>query len=234
MLSRGDLHIHSTASDGELNPSEIILLAKDRGIDTIALADHNSISGINEASEAGKKYGISVIPAVELSTRLNGESIHLLGYFRDKRYRHPYLRDILKSVKAHNINEARKVIGGFRGRNTLNRYLTVTEGICLLRKFGASVVLAHPVRISPKNLPELLNMPFDGLEAKYCLSSDYHTKLFIKIALNKYSFYTSGSDFHTNKSSDCKHCIIGEPHLNSQELQNFLVKSGALILGARM
>ncbi|KAJ49231.1 PHP domain-containing protein, partial [Clostridium tetanomorphum DSM 665] len=71
MLMRGDLHIHSNASDGSLSPRQIIKLAKSRGIDTIAIADHNSVDGLTKASEAGKEYGVSVIPAVELSTRFS-------------------------------------------------------------------------------------------------------------------------------------------------------------------
>lgn len=231
MFLKGDLHIHSIASDGALSPEEIILLAKDRQVDTIAIADHNSVSAINEAAEAGNKYGISVIPAVELSTRFNGESIHILGYFRDRSYESYNFQQIITLVKNHKAVEARKIIGSLRGRNS-NNHLSVYEGIHFLRLFGAAVVLAHPVRISEKNLPELLAMPFDGIEARYCLSSENLTKFFIETALTKFSFYTGGSDFHTNKIRDEKHCIVGEPYLNSLELQRFLVNSGALVLGA--
>jgi hypothetical protein len=77
-------------------------------------------------------------------------------------------------------------------------------------------------------------MPFDGIEAKYCHSSDCYTHYFINTALNKFSFYTAGSDFHTNRINDCKHCIIGDISLNSFEIQRFLKGSGALVLGAKV
>lgn len=234
MFTRADLHIHSTASDGELSPQRIILLAKSRAVDTIAIADHNTTAAIDEASEAGKRYGLSVIPAVELSTRYYDESIHILGYFRDRRYNHEVFKQILRLVKTHKVIEARKIFGGYRSRNIYANYLSTSEGIHLLRTFGAAVVLAHPVRISSNNLPKLLNLAFDGLEAKYCGSSDSQINFFIKTALNRFSFYTAGSDFHTERMEDNKHSLIGEPFLNPQETLRFLNKSGALVLGANI
>jgi len=232
MLLRGDLHIHSTASDGSLSPRQIIMLAKSRGIDTIAISDHNSVDGILEASRAGKKYGVSVIPAVELSSRFNGESIHILGYFRNEKFNNTDFIQILKLVKSHRVHELRKILKGFREHPYYNKFLSSSEAINLLRTFEAAVVLAHPVRISKKNLPRLLNMPFDGIEAKYCRNNDYDTKFFIDLALKKFSFYTGGSDFHANIVNDIKHSNIGEPHLNSTEIRRFLKNSEALVLGS--
>lgn len=232
MFIRGDFHIHSTASDGRLKPEQIIDLAKSRGLDTIAISDHNSIDGIYEASEAGKKHCVSVIPAVELSTRFNNESIHILGYFRNEKFNGTDFKEILKLVETHKANRVRKFIGVHRKHGILNKYLSSSEGIDFLKSFGAAVVLAHPVRISKKNLPHLLSMPFDGIEAKYCCSDDYYTKYFINLALKKFSFYTGGSDFHTdNIIDDNKHSLIGDPSLNSNEIQRFLKISKALVLG---
>lgn len=231
MFIKGDLHIHSTASDGCLSPQQIINLAKDQGIDTIAIADHNSVDGLTEATEAGKKYGVSVIPAVELSTRFNNESIHILGYFKNEQFNSTDFKQILKLVDTHKANKVRKFLGINRQHGTLNKFLSSSEGIHLLKAFGAAVVLAHPVRISKENLPLLLNMPFDGLEAKYCYSNAHYTNFFIYVALKKFSFYTGGSDFHTDKIGDYKHSPIGEPSLGSNEIQNFLKNSGALVLG---
>lgn len=62
-----DLHTHSTASDGTLSPTELIKLAKETGLEAIALTDHDTFAGVAEAMEAGKEYGIEVIPGCELS-----------------------------------------------------------------------------------------------------------------------------------------------------------------------
>ncbi|MDR0447043.1 MAG: PHP domain-containing protein, partial [Treponema sp.] len=75
-----DLHTHSNASDGDLNPSELIKKAVQTGITNLALTDHDTVSGLEEAQEAAKKWGISFIPGVELEiqTEIQGE-FHLLG-----------------------------------------------------------------------------------------------------------------------------------------------------------
>ncbi|XXJ21580.1 PHP domain-containing protein [Desulfovibrio caledoniensis] len=62
-----DLHTHTTVSDGTLTPTELVKLAKESGLDAIAVTDHDTFQGIPEALEAGKKYGIEVIPGAELS-----------------------------------------------------------------------------------------------------------------------------------------------------------------------
>ena len=74
-----DLHIHSTSSDGQYTPFEIVRLAKDRGLGAIALTDHDSLEGLNEAAQAGKVMGLQVIPGVELSTD-DYLNLHILGY----------------------------------------------------------------------------------------------------------------------------------------------------------
>jgi 3',5'-nucleoside bisphosphate phosphatase len=230
MLTRGDFHIHSTASDGSLTPGEIVRYAMNSGIDTIAIADHNSTDGINEAAAVGRYYGVSVIPAVELSTRYRGESIHLLGYFRNNDFYHYTFQEVLKFVRAHKFREARLVLNNFIYTDNNINHLSVTEGINFLRTFGAAVVLAHPVRISRNNLTDLLCMPFDGLEAKYCHNTYYDTCFFINKALTDFSFYSGGSDFHTDRCYHRTHCTIGNPHLNQMEIQMFLKNSGAAVL----
>ncbi|MCQ1530744.1 PHP domain-containing protein [Lutispora saccharofermentans] len=229
MFMKADLHIHSTASDGGFDPEQVIMIAKSRGIDTIAISDHNSIDGLDKAFEAGQKHGISVIPAVELSTRFNDESIHILGYFKNDKFNSAAFKDILKQVKKHSLSKLRKALGVYGKHPHSNKYLSCSEGIHLLRTFDAAVVLAHPVRISEKNLLSILSLPFDGIEAKYCRNSPQYTDFFIDIATKQFSFYTGGSDFHTDKPRDLKHCFIGNPYLDSDEIKNFLESSGALV-----
>ena len=62
-----DLHTHSNISDGTLTPTELVKLAKETGLDAIALTDHDTLQGLPEALEAGRKFGIEVIPGCELS-----------------------------------------------------------------------------------------------------------------------------------------------------------------------
>lgn len=73
-----DLHTHSTCSDGTLTPTQVIIAAKEAGLSAIALTDHDTISGLQEAAEAGKKYGIEVVTGIEFSVTSDTE-MHLLG-----------------------------------------------------------------------------------------------------------------------------------------------------------
>lgn len=73
-----DLHTHSTCSDGTLTPTQVVKAAKDAGLRAIALTDHDTIDGLSEAVEAGKKYGIEVITGIEFSVASDTE-MHLLG-----------------------------------------------------------------------------------------------------------------------------------------------------------
>jgi hypothetical protein len=96
-----DLHIHSTYSDGSYNPVDIIKMAKTQGISTIAIADHDTVEGIEKAIESGKKYDIEVIPALEFSTYWGKAEIHILGYYIDYKQ-----KQLLKKIDE--IFEARK------------------------------------------------------------------------------------------------------------------------------
>lgn len=230
MLSKGDFHIHSNASDGKYSPTEIVILSKINKIDVISITDHNTTDGITEAIEAGRNYGVSVVPAIELSTKLNNESVHLLGYFKNCFYQVDTFQEILKLIKSHRYKEIRKILENYIHLEHKEGNLSVIEGINLLKCFGASVVLAHPMHISNKNIHQVLSFPFDGIEAKYS-NTDFKTSLyFMHFALYKFSFYTAGSDFHSINNKNSKHSFLGTVYLNNSEIEYFLKKSGAMLL----
>ncbi len=79
-----DLHVHTTYSDGLLTPNEVIDLAVKKGIDGIAITDHDTILGIEPAIQYSKRIdGIFIIPGIELGCVYGDEDIHILGYFID-------------------------------------------------------------------------------------------------------------------------------------------------------
>lgn len=76
-----DLHMHSSFSDGAFTPSELVALAGKHDVRVIAIADHDSVAGIEEATDSGAAAGIGVVPAVELSVQFKEwYDVHLLGY----------------------------------------------------------------------------------------------------------------------------------------------------------
>ncbi len=77
-----DLHTHSVMSDGSMTPTDVVRHAKAQGLVAVALTDHDSIDGVKEAMEEGKRIGIEVVPAIEFSVKSNTET-HILGYYID-------------------------------------------------------------------------------------------------------------------------------------------------------
>ena len=78
-----DLHTHSNRSDGAFPPAEVVRAAHDAGLEGIALTDHDTLEGYDEARSAGEVLGVEVIRGLELSTVSRGASVHMLGYFVD-------------------------------------------------------------------------------------------------------------------------------------------------------
>ena len=78
-----DLHVHTYCSDGLRTPTEAVEEARNAGVRIMGLTDHDSVSGIDEATAVGQDLGVRLVPGTELSAQLNGREIHLLAYFID-------------------------------------------------------------------------------------------------------------------------------------------------------
>lgn len=84
-----DLHVHSNISDGTMSPDDVVKLAAESGLSAIALTDHDTVAGIEEALAAGEKYGVEVIPGIEISADYKGGDLHILGFdidYRDRNF----------------------------------------------------------------------------------------------------------------------------------------------------
>ena len=100
-----DLHVHTTASDGSLSPTEVIRIAAKKGLRAIAITDHDTTDGVEEALKVGEPLGIEVIPGIEFSTHVEGMgSLHLLGLWvdRDDRAMQSILHDLRDGRLARN------------------------------------------------------------------------------------------------------------------------------------
>ena len=82
---RLDLHVHSTASDGTVSPEGVVERAIAGGLDVLALADHDTVAGVERAIAAARGRMLHIIPAIEMSSTFEGTDIHILGYFVDIR-----------------------------------------------------------------------------------------------------------------------------------------------------
>jgi predicted metal-dependent phosphoesterase TrpH len=82
-MSRLDLHLHTTFSDGSRSPTDVLTLASKAQVTALAITDHDTVNGLPEAIQAGRALGIEVIPGIELSSRWGNTELHILGYFLD-------------------------------------------------------------------------------------------------------------------------------------------------------
>jgi len=109
-----DLHIHTNMSDGSYSPEEIVLLAKQNGISAIAITDHDTFEGVEDAMYYGAKYGIEVIAGVEIGIDFSYNfGVHGLAYFFDNRFLQ--LQEWFFNLRNYNVNSfidsiSRKVI----------------------------------------------------------------------------------------------------------------------------
>ena len=99
-----DLHCHSTASDGMLSPTEVVRRAYEQGVNVLALTDHDSIAGLEEAQSAAEQLGIELINGVEISTVWESRAIHIVGLGFDKT--HPKMTALLAEQAALRFTRA--------------------------------------------------------------------------------------------------------------------------------
>ena len=143
MECMADLHTHSTASDGQYTPSELVKLAKECGIEVMALTDHDTIDGVDEAQRAGDALGIQVIRGVELSAK-EYRGFHILGYgFRDG---DTELSRLCEKLRAGRDERKYKIIDFLREKGVnieLSEVEELAGGEVIARPHFARVLVKH-------------------------------------------------------------------------------------------
>lgn len=111
-MSRIDLHLHTTYSDGTLSPGYVLGRAKSAGVSALAVTDHDTVQGLPEAFAAGHELGIEVIPGIELSSQVNDQELHILGYFI--KWRDKDLQGRLQELQASRRERNRRMVAKLR------------------------------------------------------------------------------------------------------------------------
>lgn len=132
-MSKADLHLHSNRSDGILSPSEVVYEASKRHLTAIALTDHDTVEGVPEALEAGKKYGVEVAPGIEINTSADNGELHILGYYMD--YTDKSFLDALKGFKEARMDRTLAIIEKLKGLG-----LKITEEQVLSKSGNAGAI----------------------------------------------------------------------------------------------
>ena len=149
-----DLHAHTTASDGDQSPTQLIALAKAAGLAAIAVTDHDTTDGVGEALEAGMRLGVEVIPGIELSAEIDSEpgqrgQCHILGLGIDPR--NPTLLARLHKIQDNRINRNARMVEKLNSLDELksrNIHITLAEveaeagGDIVARPHFAKVLMA--------------------------------------------------------------------------------------------
>lgn len=112
-MLKADLHIHTTASDGLMSPDEVVRWSKVKRLAAIGITDHDTVKGINSAKDASSKYGVEIVPGIELSTVLEDEEIHVLGYYID--YKAVWFLDILEKIQNSRFERAERIVRKLNG-----------------------------------------------------------------------------------------------------------------------
>lgn len=129
------MHNHSTRSDGLLSPTQLIELAARRRVDAIALTDHDTVEGLEEASGAARRLGVGFVPGVEISVSWGDTTLHVVGLHVDPSS--PALCAGLESIRAGRLDRARRIAQaldalGFAG--TLEAALALAQDERLLSR----------------------------------------------------------------------------------------------------
>jgi predicted metal-dependent phosphoesterase TrpH len=198
-----DLHIHTTASDGTFTPTELVDYAVKKNLAAVAITDHDTMRGIQEALDYIKKSNkpLELIPGMEISAEMEESyfGVHLLAYFPNKT--DDELINILKNVEveiAHSSRDYKDVIK-------------------IVSEFGGVTSLAHPKEYGlsmdklSKVVGKLAEAGMKGVECYYTTHSKSETSKLKEIAAIHNLFYTGGSDFHgAHKPSVDLGCGFGD------------------------
>lgn len=169
-----DLHTHSWFSDGTKSPAELVQLAACSGVSALAITDHDTMDGVNEALSASAEYGVEVVPGLEMSVVHKKKALHILGYFMDPA--HAELTAALSVLQKARDGRNEKIIGKLQ---SLGIAATVGE-LKEISGFGqtgrphiAKLLMNHGmVRSVPQAFDEYLGKDAKAYVARFAYSAE--------------------------------------------------------------
>lgn len=137
-----DLHIHTTASDGQWKPEEVVRHAKNLGLSAIAICDHDTTAGVEEAVKEGEAQGVEVVPAVEINTDLGEKELHILGYMVD--IHSPYLQETLQKQREARLKRLKQMVRNLQGAGfkiSFDEVISIAKGEAIGRPHIAQALV---------------------------------------------------------------------------------------------
>lgn len=131
-----DLHLHSTFSDGTESPTVVVQRAAEAGVRTLALTDHDTVAGWDEAAGAARAAGLAMVPGIELSAKHRGRSVHVLAYLPDPTS--PELVRLMSRVRDDRVGRAERI-----ARNIASDFPVTWADVLAQRTGDATVGRPH-------------------------------------------------------------------------------------------
>lgn len=173
-----DLHLHSDHSDGRMAPDSLVRLCHNEGLKVISLTDHDTTSGLHEAKKKCSDLNLIFIPGIELGTVLNGQDVHILGYYVDES--DSELQNVLIDIREERINRGIEIVEKLIGLGiavSLERVLEIANEGSLGRPHIAYALVEMGVAKNPKDafdkfigsgspayVPRKVTSPFEAIE----------------------------------------------------------------------
>ncbi|MGI6031471.1 MAG: PHP domain-containing protein [Eubacteriales bacterium] len=107
-----DLHVHTSCSDGDRTPEQLIDLCVESGVEVVSITDHDTVSGVDRARKQGIEKGVRVIPGIEMSTVWQQREVHLVGLFVEEK--HPQLLEYCRWAGNERDHRGRAMIARLR------------------------------------------------------------------------------------------------------------------------
>jgi 3',5'-nucleoside bisphosphate phosphatase len=215
-----EFHCHTTASDGRFSPSQVVEMAKNKNVELLSITDHDTTGGIDEALNKANEISLNFIPGIELSCNHNGESIHILGYFKGNDYKDETLIEFLNNLKRNRETRASSIVKNldkyFNIKINVDDVLKISNGVIARPHIAQAIVNAgYPFDFqhifdkfigndSPAYVPNKhISIP-EGIELlkKYnCIVILAHPKLIKKTPIKnilKYDFHGIEALYHQN------------------------------------
>jgi len=134
-----DLHSHSTRSDGAFAPARLVEEAAARGVTTLALTDHDTTAGLDEAEAAAQEHGLEFVPGVEITCECAGTEVHLLGLGIDRL--NPKLQRICTDVQERRRERFFEMVARLRAHGVPLSTEGVEDGVSLARPYLARLLV---------------------------------------------------------------------------------------------
>ena len=137
VMRKSEIHMHSTYSDGEFTPAELVQIAKENKVDILSLTDHDTFVGVDELVAAAQSEGIFAFPGIEITVKYRDFNVHLLCYFSSLESIKPELRDRVEKMREARDQRMRQLIDRvdaviperFRGKLQFENVRRAAEGV---------------------------------------------------------------------------------------------------------